>query len=93
MIDKKQIEHLARLSRISLSSEEIISFQHQVADILNFVSILQKIDTSDIIPSFYLAEQTNFRDDEIKVFPDRDNLISAMPEKKDSLLKIPKIFS
>lgn len=93
MIDKKQIEHLAKLSRISLSQEEIKSFQQQVADILNFVSSLQKVDTKGIEPGFYLDEKNNTRADEIKISSDRDDVISAMPEKKDGLLKTPKIFS
>lgn len=93
MIDKKQIEHLAKLSRISLSKQEQESFSHQVDDILSFVSSLQKVDTKGIKPGFYLDEKAQTRADEVNVSFDKNDVLAAMPEKKDGLLKTPKIFS
>lgn len=93
MISKKQIEHLARLSRIIIRLEEIELLQKQVDDILSFVATLQKVDTTDIKPEFYLNKKTNARIDEVRFSLNRDDIISAMPEKKDGLLKTPKIFS
>ncbi len=93
MIDKKQIDHLAKLSRISIESAEIKSFQKQIDEILNFVAILQKVDTTGIKPGFYLDEQSKTRTDEIKASVEQKDILDAMPQVVDGLLKTPKIFS
>ncbi len=93
MIDKKQIEHLAKLSRLELTSDEINSYQQQIDDILQFVSVLQKVDTSNIQPGFYLDTKSALRPDEVKNSFFKSDLIAALPETKDGLLKTPKIFS
>jgi len=93
MIDKKQIEHLAKLSRLELTPFEIDFYQQQIDDILQFVSVLQKVDTSNIQPGFYLDNKSALRPDETKNSFVKSDLIAALPETKDGLLKTPKIFS
>ena len=64
MIDKKKIEHLAKLARIELSEEEKASFTKQVETILKFVSTLQQVDTIGIEPDFYFSDKQELRSDE-----------------------------
>ena len=65
MIDKKQIEYIAELSRIKISSNEIDDLQKDLSGILEYVNKLQEIDTGkiELINKFnYLKNIT--RDDE-----------------------------
>jgi aspartyl-tRNA(Asn)/glutamyl-tRNA(Gln) amidotransferase subunit C len=93
MINKKQIEHLALLARIELSSEEKDSFTKQVEKILEFVSSLQQVNTRAIEPDFYFSDKQELRTDEIIISSQADNVRQAMPEKSNGQLKTPKIFS
>lgn len=93
MIDKKKIEHLARLARIELSAEEKASFTTQVEKILEFVSHLRQVDTSGINPDFYYADSQELRKDEVITSAHVAQIQQAMPEKEQGQLKTPKIFS
>lgn len=93
MIDKKKIEHLARLARIELSAEEKASFTTQVEKILEFVSYLGQVDTRGINPDFYYADSQELRNDEVKISDHVAQIRQAMPEKEQGQLKTPKIFS
>lgn len=93
-IDNKQIEHLAKLARLKVDKKEEQQLQKQIADILQFVSALQEVDTTGVEPSFYGVPANNLkRQDEVVESEDKDDVKRAMPEVQDDLLKTPKIFS
>jgi len=42
MIDKAVVQHIAHLSRLALSEEEVESYTHQLGSILTYVEQLDK---------------------------------------------------
>ncbi|OQY45323.1 MAG: aspartyl/glutamyl-tRNA(Asn/Gln) amidotransferase subunit C [Anaerolineaceae bacterium 4572_78] len=47
----KEVEHIAFLARLALTDDEKWLFQNQLSAILEYVEILQQLDTNDIPPT------------------------------------------
>lgn len=93
---KEEVEHLARLSRIALSDEEVAGFQEQITSILAYVGAVSAIaaDAAGETPQVGIVHNV-FRPDEITV-PARTHdtdLIASMPETEGRFLKVKKILS
>jgi len=49
-MDKKTLEHIAKLSRINLSQQELEKFTPQMETILDSAKLLQTVDTQSVNP-------------------------------------------
>ncbi len=64
-IDREQVQHIAALARISLSDEETEVFTRQLSDILDQFEVLQRVDTSGVVPTAHVGGLDNvLRDDD-----------------------------
>jgi len=50
MLSKKEVKHIAQLSRIKLSEEEVKKYQQQLSVILDYFKEIQKVETKNILP-------------------------------------------
>lgn len=55
----KKVEHLAILSRLTLTDEEKESFARQMSDILEYADKLNQLDTENIEPMVYILPALN----------------------------------
>ncbi len=91
-LDLDQIKHLSKLARLEISGNEIEKLQTDINAVLELVAKLQSLDLSGVEPTFYLDYQQGFlRADEPQSF-DSSAITDAMPDKKDNLLRTPKVF-
>ena len=51
-VDEKLVREIATLARLDLSKEEIELFVSQFRDILDYVSVLNEVETEDIPPAY-----------------------------------------
>ena len=66
MIDLKKIEHLAMLARLELSDEQKSSLISTIPDIIEYMDILNEVDTSSVEPTYQSTGLTNVtRKDEV----------------------------
>lgn len=66
-VTKKDVKHVADLSNLVLTEEEIAKFTPQLDKIIEFVSTLNEVDTSNIEPTSQTTGLTNIlREDTIK---------------------------
>jgi aspartyl-tRNA(Asn)/glutamyl-tRNA(Gln) amidotransferase subunit C len=96
-IDKKELDHLARLARIELDPNEEEKLLKDLGNILDHFKELQNLDTEHVAP---MAGGTDLK----KVFREdaeenggRENTnrgagTNAFPEKERGFLKIPPVF-
>lgn len=94
-LTKKEIDHLALLTRIGLSEEEKEKFGEQISSILEYVSKLNEIDTSDAPPTHQPGGAQNVaRSDAVKGCDaaTRERLLAAMPCREGDLLKTKAVF-
>lgn len=86
--------HLASLSNISLTDEEVASMQADLENILNYVSQLESIDTDGVEPTYQVNGLQNIdRADEIIDYGvTREQLLEVVPEKLDDQIKVPEVI-
>jgi len=63
----KDVEHVARLAKLKLTSQEILKYQKQLSEVVSYVSELSEVDTSTVEPTSQTTGLTNIlRSDELK---------------------------
>ena len=92
-ITKKEIVHVANLARLDLDEESIGKFAGQIDNILEYVDMLNRVDTEGVAPTSHAIFLTNaFREDRIKVHLDRSKALANAPEKEDGNFVVPKVI-
>ncbi len=98
-INRKTVEHLAHLSRLSLTEEEVGMFARDMERIVKLVTSLKKVDTAGVTPMHSGTGTKNiFRIDEADLseratFADGVGRITrSFPESHEGHLKVPKIL-
>ncbi len=92
MVDEKLVKEIATLARLDLSQEETEMFVSQFKDILDYVGILNEVDTSDIAPAYLTPDNRNQpRQDAIEPSAPTDEFISNAPQSKDDYVVIPRV--
>jgi len=94
MIDKQQIEHIAKLARIELTEEEKEKFTKELSSVLDYVNQLNKVDTSKIegISQVTGLENIIREDMEDKIRDKRYKLLNEAPKRKGDYIQVPKIL-
>ena len=91
-VDAKLVKEIAALARLDLSKEETEMFVSQFKDILDYVSILNEVDTENVPPAYLSsANQTVIREDVIEESVPTDEFISNAPQSKDDYVVIPRV--
>ena len=89
----KEAEHLAILSRLTLTDEEKELFTRQMSDILAYADKLNQLDTDNIEPMVYILPADNvFREDEVVPGPPREELLANASVVEEGYFKVPKIL-
>ena len=89
-LDKELIQHIADLARLKLTDAEIKKFLPQLKEILDAFSKLDKVNTSNTLPSFQPVELKNMlREDKVKPCLSQEKALSNAKEKKDGYFKGP----
>lgn len=92
-VNREEILHIAKLADINIKENEIDKYAKNLQDILNFVEILNNVDTDNVEESIGVVNNANvFRKDEIKECEDREILLQNAPEQEDGMFKIPKVI-
>jgi aspartyl-tRNA(Asn)/glutamyl-tRNA(Gln) amidotransferase subunit C len=91
-ISKKEVEHIALLSRLELSEEEKEIFSKQLSQVLDHAGKISKLSTDDVEPTSHALEIKNvFREDKVKSCLTQEQALSGAPEKESGGFKVPKI--
>lgn len=93
-ITRKEIDHLASLSNITLSDAEASSLESDLENIIDYISQLDSLDTTGVEPTYQCTELENiFRPDEIlPQDADREALLALTKEEKNHQIKVPKVL-
>ena len=92
-ITKEEVLHVANLARLDIDMSLIDKFADQIGTILEYVDILNQVDTKGVAPTSHAISLTNaFREDEEKVYFDRDSALANAPEKEKGNFVVPKVI-
>ena len=98
MLDRKQVRHVARLARLSLSETEVEQFAAQLSAVLGYIERLQSIDVANVEPLQFAGDQTaaqatsSLRDDEARPGLPRDRALQAAPSHDGAAFLVPRII-
>ena len=91
-VDEKLVREIASLARLDLSQEETQMFVSQFKDILDYVSILNKVDTENVLPAYVSsANKTVIREDGIEPSVPTEEFLANAPQAKDDTIVIPRV--
>lgn len=92
-IDRKLVDHVARLARLELTDIERERFAVQLGEILEYCAKLNKLDTDDVEPTSHVIAMSNvFRDDAVGTPLPREAVLAGAPEQEDGFFKVPPII-
>lgn len=92
-IDQAHVRHIARLSRLKLSEDEVALFAGQLARIVEYVEQLREVDTTGVEPMAHPLPITNVvRDDQPHVPFDNQTALANAPQRADGFFKVPPVL-
>lgn len=93
-ITSDDVRHLAQLSSLQLSDEEINNLQADLGNILNYIDQLSSLDTSNVQPTYQVTGLENVWRDDTVVASDvtRADLLALAPDATDNAVKVPKVL-
>ncbi len=89
---KFEIEKIAELARLSLKPEEKAALEKDLGAILEYVTQLEKLDTSKVEPTSHVLNLENvYRKDEPRSAGVRDEVLKHAPLRDGNFFKVPKV--
>ncbi|MFD1899004.1 Asp-tRNA(Asn)/Glu-tRNA(Gln) amidotransferase subunit GatC [Enterococcus termitis] len=92
-ISEEQAKHVAKLSKLSFSDNELKDFTDQLGKIIDMVELLEEVDTDGVAFTSNVAHSINvMREDDAVPGMDRDELMKNVPESENGYIKVPAII-
>ena len=92
MITKQQVEHVAKLARLSLTENEVALYTEQLSNILGYIDQLNEVNTEGIEPMTQPIPTVNvMREDIVKKQFERSEVLSNAPHEEYGFFRVPKI--
>ncbi len=92
-LTEQQVKHVAKLSRLKLSEDEVHYFSEQLSNVLQYISQLSELNVDNVEPMAHPTEMTNrFRNDIITAPLPIDSVLANAPQKDPPYFKVPKVL-
>lgn len=92
-IDRKTVEHVAKLARLEMSAEELARYEQQLGAILGYIEQLRELDVAGAEPMAHAGGFTNvFRADEPRPGLSNEDALRNAPEKAGPYFVVPRIL-
>ena len=91
-LNRKDVEHVALLSRLELSEKDLDKYTGQLDAILAYIDVLNQVDTEGVEPLAHVLDMKNvMRPDVVQPSLPREAALQNAPEPEDGFFKVPKI--
>lgn len=92
-LDEAGVRRLARLARLALSDAEVREFQPQLAAFLEYVRVLESIDTTGVEPLYHpLPIQNVLRDDVPRDGLTSEAALATAPQREGDYFRVPAVL-
>ena len=92
-IDRKAVDHVARLARLALSEEDRSRMQTELTQILEHVEKVQALDLDGVEPTAQALPLINvMRPDEVGPCLTQKEALAGAPVEEDGRFKVPRIL-
>lgn len=94
LISLDEVKKIATLARIRLTPEEEMRHAETISAVLDYMKILNEVDTDKVEPTAQVTGLTNvLREDAVIKASNIDELMRLMPEIYAGELKVPGVFA
>ena len=93
MIDRKDVEHVARLTRLTLTDAELERMREQLNSILAHLDTLRAVSTGGVEPTSHAVDVVNvMRDDVLAPCLSQADALANAPDPSGELFRVPRII-
>jgi len=92
-ITREEVQRIAILARLRLTGEEENQLIEQLGKILEYIAVLQRLDTTGIEPMAHALDVVNaMRDDRVTNQRNTEALLANAPATDGNFFQVPKII-
>jgi len=93
-ITSDDVQHLAQLSSLQLTSDEASSLRDDLQNIIGYIEQLSELDTTGVEPTYQVTGLQNvWRTDVIDTYgADKEALLALAPDAEAGQIKVPKVL-
>lgn len=93
MLEKKDIDHIARIARIRLEPAEAGEFLGELNSILGLIDRMRAVDVSRVETMSHVLDRSQpLREDRPDAGIDRAGMLGNAPERDGDLIAVPKVI-
>jgi aspartyl-tRNA(Asn)/glutamyl-tRNA(Gln) amidotransferase subunit C len=92
-VSRADVEHVATLSRLALTDDEIEQLIGELGAILDYAAEVSALDTADVPPTAHPLPLVNvFRPADPRPGLDREEVLAQAPAAEDGQFRVPRIL-
>lgn len=92
-LSREEVLHIARLARVGLTDEDVDRLREQLSDILENFEILQKVDTTDVLPTAQSIPLHNVtKDDDVDPSLPQEQILANAPRKDGQYFRVKAVL-
>ena len=91
-VSQKEVEKIASLSRLSLSKEELSSHTEDMNNILDYMDLLNEVDTENVDELVNVHDmKSTLRDDTFDASLSKESVINNSPKSSKDYIQVPLV--
>lgn len=92
-ISREDVEHVARLARLELTTDETELFREQLSAVLERAQRIQSLPLTDVLPTAHPVQQKNvWREDVVEPCDVTEAVLTNAPEREGEFFRVPRIL-
>jgi aspartyl-tRNA(Asn)/glutamyl-tRNA(Gln) amidotransferase subunit C len=92
-LSKSEVQHIAQLARLELTEEEIARYQKQLSAILDYITMLQELNTDAVEPTSQVTGLQNIlRSDTQEQSLSNHEALANAPDKEEGFFKVKPVI-
>jgi len=92
-ISREEVEHVARLARLELTSDEVELFREQLSAVLERAQRIQQLPLDEVPPTAHPVELKNvWREDAVVGSDVTEAVLTNAPEREEQFFRVPRIL-
>lgn len=92
-VTRDDVAYMANLARLKVTEAEIDQFQSDMNKILDYMELLNQVDTENVAPLDHVIElPPNYRKDEAREPLDHEEALKNAPDADSDYFRVPRVI-
>ncbi len=92
-LTRADVKKVSLLARLQLSPQEMDAMTLQLGQVVQYVELLDELDTDDVQPMAHAMDLSNvFANDELLQSLDREQALANAPKRDDECYRVPAVL-